>query len=128
MSGEWAKPPVLLLLIAAFYVVAGLAGLAFCAISFTAAELPPGYILAVAVTALLTLVAAIAFLFVRRQAFHLFGLALAASLIMYAWPFVDRSEFQGPWYNRMVSAVVGFGLMIAVVLYCRTLKDSGVLK
>ena len=123
-----ARRPVLVWFFSMFYIVVALGTLAFCQMAFTATSLPPGYVLSIAITALLTLVAAVALLFLRRQALHLFLLALAVSLVMYAWPFVDRGEFPGPAYDRMVSTVVGLGLMITVVLYCRTLKDSGVLK
>ena len=120
--------PVLVWFFSMFYIVVALGTLAFCQMAFTATSLPPGYVFSIAATALLTLVAAVSLLFLRRQAFYLFVLALAVSLVMYAWPFINRGEFPGPWYDRMVSAVVGFGLMIAVVLYCRTLKNEGVLK
>ena len=127
-STQVGRRPVLVWFFSMFYIVAALGTLAFCQMAFTTTSLPPGYVLSIAATALLTLVAAVAFLFLRRQAFHLFVLALAASLVMYAWPFVNRGEFPGPWYARMVSTVAGFGLMIAVVLYCRTLRNAGVLK
>lgn len=128
VSIQTGRRPVLLWFFSMFYIIVALGTLVFCQMAFTATSLPPGYVLSIAATALLTLVAAVALLFLRRQAFHLFLLALVASIVMYTWPFIHYGEFAGGWYDRMVSAVIGFGLMIAVVLYCRTLKNSGVLK
>ncbi len=123
-----ARRPILVWFISAFYIVAGLGTLGFCQLAFMGSVLPPGYLLAVAATALLTIVAAVALLFARRQAFPLFALALAAALVMYAWPFFQPREFPGSVAGRIVSAIVGLALMVAVLMYTGSLKNKGVLK
>ncbi len=128
MSAGIGRRPVMVWFFSMFYIVIALGTLAYSQVAFIASNLPPGHVLSIAITGLLTLAAAAALLFLRRQAFHLFILALAASLFMYGWPFVHPDELPGPAYDRMVTAVVSIGLLVAVVLYCRTLKNSGVLK
>jgi hypothetical protein len=123
-----AKRPVLVWFISAFYIVVGIGSLGFCELAFMAAGLPPGYVLSIAATALLTIVGGVALLFVRRQAFHLFTLALISSLVMYVWPLVHPSEFPAMTPGRMVSTVAGLGLMVAVLIYLQSLGRRGILK
>jgi hypothetical protein len=123
-----SKRPALVWFISAFYIMVGLGSLAFCDIAFMAANLPSGYLLVLGVTAALTLFAAVALLLLRRQAFHLFALALLASVIMYAWPFWQPGGFPGMTSGRILSTVVGLSLMIAVLLYSRKLKNVGILR
>jgi hypothetical protein len=121
------KRPILVWFISSFLIVVGVGSLAFCYVATAVTGLPTAYLAIVAATAFLTLPAAVALLLLRRQAFQLFSLALLASLIMYAWPFVEPAEFPLT-SGRLVSTVVGLSLMTAVLLYSRSLKNRGVLK
>ena len=119
---------VLVRLISMFYIVAALGTLAFCDLAFAASSLPPAYLMTIAATALLTLMAAVALVLLRRQAFPLFTLALIASLMMYAWPYFQPAIFGAPTFGRVASTLIGTGLMIAVLLYSRSLRQRGLLK
>jgi len=115
-------------LISSFYIFAAVGTLAFCEIAFATSSLPPAYLVTVAATALLTLMAAVALVLLRRQAFLLFTLALIASLVMYAWPYLQPAAFAPLTSGRVASTVIGVGLMIAVCAYSRSLKQKGVLR
>ena len=58
----------------------------------------------------------------------MFALALVAAVIVYAWPFVKSDEFPAHTSGRLLSAVIGLGLMISVLFYSRKLTKAGVLK
>jgi hypothetical protein len=124
---QTSRRPILVWFISTFLIVVGVGSLAFCYIASAVTGLPTGYLAIVAAASFLTVPAAIALLLLRRQAFPLFSLALLASLIMYAWPFIEPAAFPRN-SQRILSSVAGLSLMVAVLFYSRSLKNRGILK
>jgi hypothetical protein len=88
---------------------------------------PLDYVLSVSI-GLTSIGGAITLFLLRRVAFHLFAAALGAKLLLTCWR-VAADGFVGALGNAaLFGAVIGLGLLFAVVAYSRRLLQHGVLR